>query len=103
MTRIAFYEDELVMEIQGHAGYAAAGEDIVCAAVSALAMALFLAAEEPMYQACRHINRQEARVRVSCAPGKGEKRRCREMFRVIGLGFEALQTQYPEYVRYEVR
>lgn len=31
-------EDELTVEITGHAGYAAPGEDIVCAGVSALVL-----------------------------------------------------------------
>ena len=31
-------DDELTVEFKGHAGYAAAGEDIVCAGISALAL-----------------------------------------------------------------
>lgn len=103
MTKITYDSKELVMEIQGHAGYAAAGEDIVCAGVSTLAMTLLAAAEEPMFMASRYVNRGKPEIRVSCCPGKGYKEKCREMFRVISLGFELLQMQYPEYVRFEVR
>lgn len=102
MTKVFFDSKELVMEIQGHAGFADAGQDIVCAAVSALSMTLLAAAEEPMFQASRYINRQEARIRVSCCPERGYKTRCREMFRTIFIGFELLHTEYPDYVRIEV-
>lgn len=103
MTRIIYDPEELSMEIRGHAGYAEAGRDIVCAAVSALAMTLLEAASEPMYQSCRYVNRPEALIRVRCAPGKGYKSRCREMLRVIACGFELLALEYPEYVEMEVR
>ena len=38
-------EDTLGFEISGHAGYAAHGEDIVCAAVSAVAQAVAMGLE----------------------------------------------------------
>ena len=103
MTNVFFDSKELVMEIQGHAGFANAGQDIVCAAVSALSMTLLAAAEEePMYQASRDINKQEALIRVSCCPERGYMTRCREMFRTICIGFELLHMEYPGFVRIEV-
>lgn len=104
MTRILYDEEEMWMEIKGHAGFAPEGEDIVCAAASCLAMTLLSAAsEKPRYQTNRYIDRKNAVIRVWCNPEPGYKARCREMFRVLALGFELLANEYPDYVRMELR
>ncbi|MBQ9778981.1 MAG: ribosomal-processing cysteine protease Prp [Clostridia bacterium] len=81
--------------VQGHADYAT-GQDIVCAAVSALTGALVaFAAESP---ACRHLRWSVAHgeLFLSCRGGLGVG------FDIVMRGLRAIGEQYPENLRIEV-
>ena len=81
--------------VEGHADHAT-GEDIVCAAVSALTGALVaFAAESP---ACRHLRWSVRRgeLFLSCRGGLGVG------FDIVMRGLRAIREQYPECLRIEV-
>ena len=81
--------------VEGHADYRQ-GEDIVCAAVSALTGALVaFAAESP---ACRHLRRivRKGELFLSCRGGLGVG------FDIMMRGLRAISEQYPECLRIEV-
>ena len=91
MIRVRFEENRLT--VCGHAGYAARGEDIVCAAASALVFALIgsLRQEE---------NLREVVIRpgyvMLCAGGA-----CAAEFALVRCGLEQLQARYGEFVSVE--
>ena len=91
MIRVRFEENRLT--VCGHAGYAARGEDIVCAAASALVFALIgsLRQEE---------NLREVVIRPGyvTAAAKGP---CREELELVRCGLAQLAAQYPQCVEVE--
>lgn len=81
--------------VEGHADYQKKGDDIVCAAVSALTGALVaFAAESP---ACRHLrwSVRKGELFLSCRGGLGVG------FDIVMRGLRAIGEQYPECLRIE--
>ena len=91
MIRAVFGRDRVT--VMGHAGYAPKGQDIVCAAASALVFALIgsLRQEE---------NLREVVIRpgyvMLCAGGA-----CAAEFALVRCGLEQLQARYGEFVSVE--
>ena len=91
MIRAVFGRDRVT--VTGHAGYAPKGQDIVCAAASALVFALIgsLRQEE---------NLREVVIRpgyvMLCAGGA-----CAAEFALVRCGLEQLQARYGEFVSVE--
>ena len=88
MIRVRF--DGAQMTVSGHAGYAPAGRDIVCAAVSALVYALA--------GRLRETGRLE---RFQSAPGYAEiagTGDCVREFALVRCGLALLARQYPDRV-----
>lgn len=76
--------------VSGHAGYAPAGQDIVCAAVSALTYALAGYLEETGQAARSDIRRGYADIEGA----KG----CGAAFALVRCGMEQLAAAYPDCV-----
>ena len=92
MVKICFNSKELKIEISGHAGYAEKGNDIVCAAVTALAGTLERCIQE--------------RGEGSCAWDSGETafhaegtETLRPHFETVVTGLRMLAEEFPEYVK----
>lgn len=99
MTKIKYDPMEISLEVTGHAGYAPAGQDIVCAAVSILTMTLENMVSDHAESLRPQIYRKAGEIRVSCSPTKGNSKRCTTIFDTIFGGFELLSMNYPEYVQ----
>lgn len=98
MIRIRFGKDDdrLALRICGHAGYAAPGQDIVCAAVSMLAQSFSLAAgSAPGAAACTRA--ASGQLTVTCA----DTPETRAMLRMCRVGFRALEAAYGQWVQVE--
>lgn len=101
MTHIMMRRDirqrEMEISVSGHAGYANPGQDIVCAAISGLVLALhaWLIRHEEL---TRLANRQdgEAVFRFSACP---ESCAVYEMF---WCGAASIAAEYPQFVSLEV-
>lgn len=91
MIRAVFTRDRLTL--QGHADYAPRGQDIVCAAVSALAYALIGALEEKGQ--VRELTVRPGYVTVAA------KETCSSEFAVIKCGLAQLAGRYPAHIRIE--
>ena len=91
MIRAVFGRDRVT--VMGHAGYAPKGQDIVCAAASALVFALIGSL------------RQEENLReVGIRPGyvtAAAKGPCREKLELVRCGLAQLAAQYPQCVEVE--
>ena len=99
MTRVFYDPDRLHLRVEGHATSAPAGEDLVCAAVSALCWTLIAEAEaEERYHAEIAADAETARVDVRCCPEGASAFACGYLFDIIMGGFALLAENYPEYI-----
>lgn len=94
MTQICI--DKYTLEVDGHAGYAKQGDDIVCAAISMLAQA---------YQAGlmllgidHDVDRRSGHIKVIARPSKGAVHRADGMVAMLIAGFALLAKKYPQNV-----
>lgn len=92
--RLDRMEDAYDLKIEGHAYYAPEGQDIVCAAVSALALALhgWLAAHPEICLWASRDSDGSARFLFHRTPGS------RIAYEVISAGLNSIAAEYPEYV-----
>ena len=102
MTRVFYDPARFRMEICGHAGAGRPGEDLVCAAASALAFALANAARDrDEHHAQVLIDEQSAGILVQCEPE--DEALCEEMFRTVLHGFVVLKMRAPGHIKIEIR
>lgn len=88
--------DEHTITIDGHANYAEAGKDIVCASVSMLvtSLAAMLDYYEENYE-LEVVEQGHVDIRYICDPGDT---RTDTVFQMALEGFQLLANQYPDYV-----
>ena len=92
--------DELALRVQGHSGFAPAGQDLVCAAASVLAFTLARAAgERSDYHGFVAVDREAAVISVRCRPEKEAWAACRVLFDTVITGFRLLAEAAPEYIQ----
>ena len=86
------------LRVHGHAGYAEAGQDIVCSAASILTYTLAETLyseefdEEPM------IDLSEGDAQILCVPTDENEAKIRDAFEFVETGFEMLAKEYPGFV-----
>ena len=102
MIKIIYVEDPeggtLAMRAEGHAGYAPAGQDIVCAAVSCLMQTLaYSAAEDEKTSSCIYQDKDGPVVSVEA----GDSVLMRDKFELVADGLTLLAEQYPENVSFK--
>lgn len=104
MTEVYINWDGLILKAEGHAGQAAYGQDIVCAAVSVLtqALALRLAEDEKRgrLRADIKIDKDKGSLRLQAWPNSGRETQTRAYFKVIATGLKTIAEQYPQNVKY---
>lgn len=104
MIKIIYVADpeggKLTMRAEGHAGYATAGQDIVCAAVSCLMQTLaYSAAEDEHTSSCIYQGKEGPVVNVEA----GDSVLMRDKFELVADGLDLLAEQYPENVNFKKR
>ena len=102
MIKIIYVTDpeggKLTMRAEGHAGYAPAGQDIVCAAVSCLMQTLaYSAAEDEHTSSCIYQGKEGPVVSVET----GDSVLMRDKFELVADGLTLLAEQYPENVSFK--
>ena len=102
MIKIIYEADpeggKLTMRAEGHAGYAPAGQDIVCAAVSCLMQTLaYSAAEDEHTSSCIYQGKEGPVVSVEA----GDSVLMRDKFEFVADGLTLLAEQYPENVSFK--
>ena len=89
---------KLTMRAEGHAGYAPAGPDIVCAAVSCLMQTLaYSAADDERTSSCIYQGKEGPVVNVEA----GDSVLMRDKFELVADGLDLLAEQYPENVNFK--
>lgn len=102
MIKIIYVTDpegeKLTMRAEGHAGYAPAGQDIVCAAVSCLMQTLaYSAAEDEHTSSCIYQGKDGPVVSVETSNSV----LMRDRFELVADGLTLLAEQYPENVSFK--
>lgn len=102
MIKIIYVADpeggKLTMRAEGHAGYAPAGQDIVCAAVSCLMQTLaYSAAEDEKTSSCIYQGKEGPVVNVEA----GDSVLMRDRFELVADGLDLLAEQYPANVNFK--
>lgn len=91
------------LTVQGHAGSAPHGQDLVCAAVSALVYALSQRLTELDAQGALEqppvIELSSGNARISAVAKEKYQEKVIEDFRLIYSGLQLLQTHYPEGIQ----
>lgn len=101
MIRVYYSRGEVEHEltINGHAGYAEYGKDIVCAGVSAIAFALlgWLENNQDELTEMDELMVEDGQVYIACAGSDNVN----TAFQVALMGFIQIARQYPECVDIE--
>jgi uncharacterized protein YsxB (DUF464 family) len=104
MTSVIFEPERCRISISGHAGAGAPGEDLICAGISALWMAL-----EKRLTADRVTVRRfqpviiygEGYRSAECCPGEEDFEGCMEALETVAAGLRWMAEEYPEHVSFE--
>lgn len=97
MTKAVMYWNRMRLEVTGHAGFAAKGQDIVCAGASMLVCALGKTLEEAEQRGrceCK-IRDSDGSALIWAIPTMGSMNEIKAYFRMCVTGFRMLQEQYP--------
>ena len=106
MIQVTYYRQYNRVTVEGHAGSGPEGHDLVCSAVSALALTLagnvsYMEAQEAVRNVI--IKLDEGDAEIQCTAYRRYKDSVEQIYRAICVGFELLATKYPENISYEVR
>jgi uncharacterized protein YsxB (DUF464 family) len=106
MIHVTYYREYNRVTIEGHAGSGPEGHDLVCAAVSALALTLagnvsYMEAQEAVRNVI--IDLKEGNAEIQCTANRRYKESVAQIYRAICVGFELLATKYPKNISYDVR
>lgn len=105
MTRVTFLYRRgrpCGFRASGHAGYADSGEDIVCAAISALTQTCELGLTEKLglnVEVRRDDERGFYELTTPGIPGRRQRREAAILFDTLLIGLESIRSSYPEYLR----
>jgi uncharacterized protein YsxB (DUF464 family) len=83
---------------EGHAGWADAGEDVVCAATSAILQAAWLGLDEHAHVAVDG-ERTPGRLALRWPPDARDRDDVRAIAATAELSIDRIATQYPDHVR----
>jgi uncharacterized protein YsxB (DUF464 family) len=105
MIKVTYHRQYNRVTVEGHAGSGPEGHDLVCSAVSALALTLagnvsHMEAQDAVYGVT--IELKEGNAEIQCTPYRRYKDSVAQIYRAICVGFELLSTKYPENISYEV-
>ena len=106
MIHVTYYRQYNRVTVEGHAGSGPEGHDLVCSAVSALALTLagnvtYMKAQDAVYSEVLKL--EEGNAEIQCTPYRRYKQSVEQVFRAICVGFELLATKYPENIIYDIR
>ena len=106
MIKVTYYRRYNRVTVEGHAGSGPEGHDLVCAAVSALALTLagnvsYMEAQEAVRDVV--IKLDDGNAEIQCKAYRRYKDSVEQIYRAICVGFELLATKYSQNISYDVR
>ena len=106
MIHAMYDRRRLRLTVEGHAGAAEKGRDIVCAAASVLACTLAADVQRLTQKgivARSEVYLQAGQAEVWAEPQGGHRKRVQSLFDDLCAGFTLLASQYPEYVDLKIK
>lgn len=103
MVIITYDCGKFELTAQGHAGAAPAGEDLVCAAATMLVRTFAENAklmDKSGIVSGVQIELEGGNAHVLCRPAKKYRAVARAVLQAVCIGFELLEQEYPEHVRF---
>ena len=102
MTRVEFFDHDGRISgftVSGHSGYAEAGADIVCAAVSTAVQFASITIEEVLGNRCKtKVNEEQARITLTLPATCEEEEAVQAVLTGMMLTLCELRDQYPDYI-----
>ena len=102
MTKCEFFtQDDRItgFSVSGHSGYAEAGSDIVCAAVSTAVQFASITIEEVLGNRCKtKVNEEQARITLTLPATCEEEEAVQAVLTGMMLTLCELRDQYPDYI-----
>lgn len=105
MIEVVYYRESNRVTIRGHAKSAEYGKDLICSAVSTLALTLranIRYLEKAGFVVNPVTRLESGNAEISCLPKPGYRVCVRQIFMSVCVGFQLLGTEYPEYISYRV-
>ena len=104
MIQVTYHRRYNRVTVAGHAGSGPEGHDLVCSAVSALALTLagnvsYLEAQGAVRNVITVL--EEGKAEIQCDPYRRYKDSVELIYSAICAGFELLATKYPDNILYE--
>ena len=105
MIHVTYHRKFNRVTVYGHAGSGPEGHDLVCSAVSALALTLagnvaYMEAQEAVYDVITKL--EEGNAEIQCTAYRRYRDSVEQVYRAICVGFELLATKYPENISYAI-
>lgn len=103
MTVVIYDDKHLALSVEGHAGYAEEGKDIVCSSVSILSLTLASFVERMQDEGVvkeAKTDISKGNVYIEATPITTCFTRCKIVFDAICDGFRLLAEHYPDNVQY---
>lgn len=104
-VKFEFSEDgkTIILDLNGHAGAAAKGEDIVCSAASILAYTVAQEVKEMQEKGKLkkkpNIRLEDGSATITCKPVKNAFSEALHIFKVAQTGYRLLNANFGEYVQ----
>lgn len=104
MINITFRPEKLELEVTGHAGWAKKGEDIVCAAVSALfyTLAEVLGEWRELLKVEPCVKTEDGNGFISCLPKEEYEVNIAIVYKTILTGIQMVADNYPKCIKFVV-
>lgn len=97
MTEVKYNRLELDLSVRGHAGYAEAGKDIVCAGVSALFFAAYAELRNRGFK--YFVDQDDGYATLKAYPSAEERHTCLVIFDTVVAGLENIAQQYSDNIQ----
>lgn len=101
-VQFSYNSNKIELNVQGHAGQAEFGKDIVCASASILLYAVaqsVLDMEQLGYlKTAPTVNTQSGKAIVKCCPKSKHRAKLKQIYTVAQTGYQLLAENFPQYV-----
>ena len=106
MVQVVYNRTYHRVTVNGHAGSAPYGEDLVCAAVSGLVYALDANIRRLQSMGVVRdvvITAESGKAEIACKCRRKHEATVTLIYDAICLGFSELEEEYPQYICFEIR
>ena len=105
MVKVKYHRFYNILTVEGHAGSAPKGEDLVCSAASILVHTLRANVEN--MEKAGIIAKPETEIRdgyakIKCRAVRGNENTVAAVYQAVCVGFEILADKFPDYISFKI-